>query len=363
MITAEFLAEGVIEKIQQPAPSGRGRPRVSLALKADFGYFVFIRISSGEVEFSLMDYRRVLIDRRQFLRDPAQKSARDFGVLVRDFLTSFIARTDLSPADIKTIFVTSKGIVDPDNPVLIWSPVFEGEPLDFARLFRANWPAAVHVLSETSLTAHQMLHRHSDAVAGTRHAVLSLGDSIGLGVARVRNDGEIAMYAPSFGHLTHDPKGPLCRCGAKGCLETFAGFYGILRTAFDAPRDTIPAKFIPLEEMRNIARLARSGDRMADLAFRQAGQALGLSIARMFSLLGPMPVTIAGPGVEFYDLLANDLQSQITQNLQVRLGQAPPIDFVSDEKAMVFESAADVAFSKFDRDHVAVRRVDAPTKD
>ena len=357
VITAEFLAEGVIEKIQQPAPSGRGRPRVSLALKGGFGYFAFVRISSGEVEFSLMDYRRVLIDRRKLLRDPAQKSARDFGVIVRDFLTSFIARTELTPADIKTIFVTSKGVVDPDNPVLIWSPVFEGEPLDFARLFRADWPANVHVVSETSLTAHQMLQRNEAAVAGTRHAVLSLGDSIGLGVARLRRDGETAMYAPSFGHLTHDPNGPLCRCGAKGCLETFAGFYGILRTAFDAPRDVIPAKFIPLDEMRKIAGIARSGDRMADFAFRQAGQALGLSIARMFSLLGPMPVTITGPGIEFYDLLVDDLQSQISQNLQVRLSKAPPIDFVSDERALVFESAADVAFARFDREHVAVRRV------
>lgn len=363
VITAEFLSEGVIEKIQQPPPSGRGRPRVSLGLKASFGYFAFIRISSGQVDFSLMDYRRVLIDRRSFSRDPAQKSARDFGVLLRDFLTDFIERSAVQTKDIRTIFVTSKGVVDPDYPRLIWSPVFEGEPLDFARLFRADWSATVNVVSETSLTAHQMMRRLPDPVVGTRHAVLSLGDSIGLGVASLCDDGEIALSSPSFGHLIHDPTGPLCRCGATGCLETFAGFYGILRTAFDAPGNIIPAKFIPLDEMRKIAGMARAGDRMAEFAFRQAGQALGLSIARMFSLLGPMPVTIAGPGGEFYDLMADHIESQIRQNLQVRLGVAPQIGFVSDEQALVFESAADVAFARFDREHVAVRRVETEPKE
>jgi len=356
VITSEFLAEGVLEKVQQPAPSGRGRPRVSLALNAGFGYFVFVRISSEQVEFSLMDYRRVLIDRRRFARDPAQKSARDFGVRIRDFLNEFILRTDLKRDDIKSIFVTSKGVVDPDAPRLIWSPVFEGEPLDFARLFRNDWRAYVSVITETCLTAHQILSRSGDTHVGTRQAVLSLGDSIGLGVAERLEGGQLSMMAPSFGHLTHAPDGPLCRCGAKGCLETYAGFYGILRTAFDAPRDRIPAKFIPLDEMRKLAALARSGDRLVGLAFREAGQALGLSVARMFSLLGPMPVTIAGPGVEFFDLIADDFYAQVNDNLHIRLGATPQFDLVHDEQSLVFESAADVAFTRFDRDYVAVRR-------
>ncbi|WP_420862892.1 ROK family protein [Algirhabdus cladophorae] len=363
VITSEFLAEGVIEKVQQPAASGRGRPRVLLGLRSTFGYFAFIRISSGMVEFSLMDYRRVLMDRRSFHRDPQQTSAKTFGLGLRQQLVDFIARSKLLPADIKSIMITSKGLVDPDTARLLWSPVFADEPLDFARLFRTDWPASVILLNETCLSAHQVIHRSDDMVQGARHAVLSLGDSIGLGVATLRDGGEIEMEAPAFGHLPHQFDGPLCRCGAQGCLETYAGFYGILRAAFDAPAHVIPAKFIPLDEMNKIAVAARAGDRRHIFAFRQAGQALGLSLARLFSLMGPMPVHISGPGVAFYDLLQADVEAMLDQSLQVRLGQRPQLDLLSDERALVFESAAEVVFRRYDTERVAVRRADAATGD
>jgi len=363
VITSEFLAEGVIEKVQQAPASGRGRPRVLLSLKSDFGYFAFIQISSGQVEYSLMDYRRVLLDRRSIARNPNHKTAKEFGLSIRQQLTEFIKRSKLNSTSIKSIMITSKGVVDTDRARLIWTPVFDGDPLDFARLFQSDWTQNVVLLNETCLTAHQVIHRDPSHAVGARHAVLSLGDSIGLGVANLREDGEIEMEAPSFGHLPHHSDGPLCRCGAQGCLETYAGFYGILREAFDAPRHVIPAKFIPLDEMQKIAAAARAGNKMHQFAFRQAGQALGLSLARLFTLMGPMPVHITGPGVSFYDLLKHEVEALLTQNLQVRLGHVPQLGMLADEKALVFESAAEVTFRKYDTEHVAVRRADTLTKE
>ncbi len=95
-----------------------------------------------------------------------------------------------------------------------------------------------------------------------------------------------------------------CRCGARGCIEAYAGFYAMLRTAFDVPLDTIPAKFVPIAELDKIAASARQGGRRNVLAFRQAGLA-----PRQWPLAGPeprtsgMPIVITGPGVRYYDLL------------------------------------------------------------
>src|SRR3546814_12418462 len=42
-----------------------------------------------------------------------------------------------------------------------------------------------------------------------------------------------------FGHMLHIPGGAMCRCGARGCIEAYAGFYAVLRTAFEVPLDTV----------------------------------------------------------------------------------------------------------------------------
>jgi predicted NBD/HSP70 family sugar kinase len=90
---------------------------------------------------------------------------------------------------------------------------------------------------------------------------------------------------------------------AKGCIEAYAGFYAILRMAFEVPLDTIPAKFVPISELDKIAARARQGHRMSAFAFRQAGIALGNGLSRLLSLTERMPVAITGQGTRYYDLL------------------------------------------------------------
>ncbi len=58
--------------------------------------------------------------------------------------------------------------------------------------------------------------------------LLTLGTGIGGGIVA---DGKILEgkngFAGEFGHMKVHPDGPLCGCGKKGCLESFAGLKGI----------------------------------------------------------------------------------------------------------------------------------------
>ena len=179
---------------------------------------------------------------------------------------------------------------------------------------------------------------------------LSLGHSIGLGIARPLASGGTEIIAPNFGHMLHASNGALCRCGSSGCIEAYAGFYAILRAAFDAPTDRIPAKFVPLGEIEKIAAQARQGHRMARLAFRQAGIALGNGLSRLLSLYGSMPIYVTGPGTRYYDLLQEGLGEGLAQTLVVRIGGMPVLTAVADEAALVFEGHLNVAFSTVDQE-------------
>jgi len=45
--------------------------------------------------------------------------------------------------------------------------------------------------------------------------------------------------AAEFGHLTLEPRGALCRCGNRGCLETIAGAPTLLRMAHESTGDAL----------------------------------------------------------------------------------------------------------------------------
>ncbi|MGO8041270.1 ROK family protein, partial [Rhizobium leguminosarum] len=65
------------------------------------------------------------------------------------------------------------------------------------------------------------------------------------------------IAAPNFGYMLHMANGGLGRCGTRGCSEAYAGFYAILRSAFEVPRDTSPAKLVSVAGLDKIAAKAR----------------------------------------------------------------------------------------------------------
>ncbi|MCF1460133.1 ROK family transcriptional regulator [Agrobacterium vitis] len=347
-ITSELEQAGVIERHEQQIAGARGRPRVALSRRRDFAYVMSVRISSDRLNYTLSDFRGTLMDRFEEQR-PLDVSAAGFIDGLGRNLARLASRSKLEPEKVAVLSVSSKGIVDAGGARLLWTPVFGQQPLDL-KAGLGDFEKAMALLSnETLLVAHG-LSRRMDAQDGTFRGLiaLSLGHSIGLGIAKPVPDGTVAVSAPNFGHMLNTADSKLCRCGARGCIEASAGFYGILRMAFEVRPDTIPAKFVPITEMDKIALSARQGNRMAQYAFRQAGLALGQGLSRVFSLHETLPVTITGPGTRYYDLLAQGLEEGLAQSLQVRLDGAPPISLVGDEADLVQEGHVDHALRAID---------------
>lgn len=358
-ITAELERHQVIERQEQAAPAGRGRPRVSFTQRRDCGYMAAVRISSDQLEFSLVDYGGTLIDRFEEARQTTESNGAVFPQQLRQSIERLAARSALSLSRIMVVSISSKGLVAQAEPRLLWSPVFGELEVDFNGIREGDLQAAVILSNETRLVAAalaRVVERHAEAAGALPPGALcalSLGHGIGLGIARRDTLGEYQVSAPDFGHMLHLVDGGLCRCGSKGCIEATAGFYGILRTAFDVPGDTIPARFIPLVEMEKLAANARRGDRKAQFAFRQAGLSLGQGLGRMQSLNEKMPVYITGPGVRFYDLMEKGLIEGMGQSRAIRRDGMPEIDIILDETALVFAGHLDLALAHMDRNAAA----------
>jgi glucokinase len=94
--------------------------------------------------------------------------------------------------------------------------------------------------------------------------------------------------AGHIGHVVVEPGGPLCVCGARGCLEAIARGPAIV--AWAAARGAKATTGIEL------AAAALQGDALALQAFARAGRALGLGIASAASLLD-LRVVVLGGGI------------------------------------------------------------------
>ena len=350
VILNEFVEEGVITKQQGTPPSGRGRPKVHFQLYGDLALAALVRIASDEVEFSLIDFAGTLKDRFYLARPRTESSGSEFIQLIRQGLNRMAERADRKLTDLAAVTLSMKGIISGKSKALLWSASFGNQTIDFGKAFN-DLGDRLRLIHETSLVSERLYQ-------GTRTLVcLSLGSTIGLGLTRPVGNDMSEHYAPAFSHSCHDPKGPLCRCGSQGCIDAYASFYGILRTALDAPTNKVSTQVIPREEIMRIAEDARRGNRNYQIAFLQAGEAIGLGLSRLVSVYGSLDIVITGFGTEYFDLMEPVISRHLSANLLTALGNDVTLTIKQDEPTMIYDALSSNTLTYIEESLVAPRRL------
>jgi predicted NBD/HSP70 family sugar kinase len=117
-----------------------------------------------------------------------------------------------------------------------------------------------------------------------------------------------------LGHVTVDPKGPVCSCGARGCLESLAGQEALFE-AVGLPAQGGAFAGDPSGPMAELLRRARAGEPATTGALLRAGEALGVALSGFLNVLDVPAVVLGG----FYAQLAPWLVGPITAELGQRL--------------------------------------------
>lgn len=95
----------------------------------------------------------------------------------------------------------------------------------------------------------------------------------------------VGGIAGALGHVRVDPSGPICRCGARGCLNTVV--------TSEAMAEDLRMSHGPMG-LRAIVTAARAGDPGCRQVLADAGAVVGAVLADAALLLGPECITIAG---------------------------------------------------------------------
>ncbi len=109
--------------------------------------------------------------------------------------------------------------------------------------------------------------------------------------------------AGEIGHITVDESGPVCRCGNRGCLETFT-----------AARHVLPllhANHGHELTMRRVVQLAREGDPGCRRVIADIGRHIGSGVAQLCNLLNPSRVVLGGDLAEAGELALGPIRDSV----------------------------------------------------
>ncbi|MEV4994433.1 ROK family transcriptional regulator [Streptomyces niveus] len=219
---------------------------------------------------------------------PAEVLARGARIAARTLDSA--AEQDLSPVGVQLALpgLVAGGTVR-QAPNLGWNQV-PAEELFAAALAEAGPAApALPVRSENEANLAALAELWFGGLGGIR-SFLYLSGEIGVGGALVL-DGELLRGANGFageiGHVVVDADGPLCRCGARGCLEQYAGQSALLRGAGLDENAGVPG-------VAELEALARGGDERAIAAIGEAGRMLGRVLSGAVNLFDPDAVVLGG---------------------------------------------------------------------
>ncbi|MFF3249911.1 ROK family protein [Actinacidiphila glaucinigra] len=111
--------------------------------------------------------------------------------------------------------------------------------------------------------------------------------------------------AGEIGHITLDESGPVCRCGNRGCLETFTAARYVL--------DLLRGSHGPGLTLARMVQLGREGDPGCRRVIADVGRHIGMGVASLANLLNPSRVVLGGDLAEAGELVLGPLRESVAR--------------------------------------------------
>jgi predicted NBD/HSP70 family sugar kinase len=282
-IVRELTADGLL--VVTPTTAG-GRRAHGVSLAPGAGLAVGVDFGHSHLRVAIGDLGREVVAERVMPLDVGASAADGLSAAVR-LLDELLASVGATRDDVVGIGLGVPGPVDAVTGTIGSSTILPG------------W-AGIHAADEAARRLGRPVHVDNDANLGalgemawgaarghTDAAYIKISSGVGAGIVIAgrlyRGPGGTAG---ELGHLTLNENGPMCRCGNRGCLETFAGG----RYLADLLR---PAHGDGLTTAR-IVELALAGDAPCRRAVGDAGRYVGAGVASLCNVLNPTRVVVGG---------------------------------------------------------------------
>ena len=215
------------------------------------------------------------------------------------------------------------GAVDPVSGKILFAPNLKGWPnFDFKKAFSKKMGARKFVVENDANAAVWGCYVLDFKKKGENFLGLTLGTGVGGGIVCY---GKLyrgsAGSAGEIGHMRVAVGGELCHCGSRGCLEAYAGGYGIIKTARRMLSESPDKGRILLSlcadpnalEPRHLSEAAQMGDVLSQEVWAVTAHYLAAGIASLVMIFNPDGISLLGGVSAAGWHLMNPLKKELSQ--------------------------------------------------
>lgn len=158
------------------------------------------------------------------------------------------------------------------------------------------------------------MHREDDGIVEPNASFIYLSTDVGIGGAVVRG-GHVEIgdhgFGGELGHVSVELRGPVCRCGRRGCLETYAGRRVMVESAGIASGSAAARR----ESINELIERWRDGDVKAAAVVDKAIEAMVSAIASAINICDVDTVMLGGVWSQFGPEIASHMQSMMRRQM------------------------------------------------
>jgi predicted NBD/HSP70 family sugar kinase len=298
-ITRELVRRKVLLEVESPR-AALGRPTRGLELNGDSGRVLGISLLYPVLRALVLNLRGEILKE---VREPLAWNKGTAGVL--NPLRKVVQALSRGTPRLAAVGLALPGQWDPASGVSIAYPrVPEWRDVPIRERLQdwAGVPASLIGYSPAMAVAEQA----SRAGAEPRNLVtVDVAENIAMGAIV---NGEVLQGASGnageLGHIPVDPSGPICYCGAKGCLESRATTSAVL----DEMRDRRVGSY------EEVVQLARNGDSYCSRLLGRVGRMVGVGLATALNLFNPEVLVLNGRFFDAGDLVSGPVHSAIREH-------------------------------------------------
>ena len=323
-LTADLIKDGLILEKQAGNYAG-GRPPMLLALNPGGAFVVGVNLSIHRISVVILDLEATVIASHVQPLEPVFHAPDQIAELIVTAVQGCIWEANFTKEQISGVGIGIPGLVDAATGVIRFLPNYDWQHADLKESVqtRLQRPCYIDNSSNTLALAENWF---GEGKGLDNFLVVSIENGVGLGVFI---DGRLyrghSGTAGEFGHLSIDPEGALCRCGQRGCIESYLGMAYLINAVGAAIRKGEWEGEEPAElSLDWLFETTRAGHPTLAKIFSRAGSALGLGITYLNALFNPAKIVITGRGVEAGEALFDAMYQSLASNRPLKSSFDPP---------------------------------------
>lgn len=343
----DLVGAGLVRELEPGDGGGRGRPANRLTPAEGSAVALGVEVDVASLDVTLVDIAGRELGHRRIERDFADSAPEETMALAAREAHTLLEGTLPDGALFLGMGVGLPGLVSPTRlalaPNLGWRDIPHDQLLaPFADL------NPVVVANEADLAAYAVAYTRP-GVAGGPSTFVYVSGEVGVGAGVIVDHRPMSgarAWSGEIGHMCADPNGPLCRCGARGCLEAYLGVRALAEHV-GAPAGSGAIGILRCAGLVDEAGVKTSGSlgvgveqERAQAVLAEAGAALGRVLSGVINAMDIPHVVLGGAVAELSGALLDPAREEIeTRTLQAPWS-SPIVEVLPDSASLTVRGAA-----------------------